>query len=199
MNDRQLADLSAAAYTARPTWVHEDVHACLTEVGGVLVVAFRGTVPDSLEDWLRDFSVIPAWGGPLGEVHDGFFKGASALQEPITEAIGARPYVLIGHSLGGALAIITAGLLTCYAHAPLALVTYGAPRCGGQTLVDALEPVKRICQYRAGSDPVPNVPFGYKHIRPLTHVGATPPAWSLPSIADHGIANYQKLVPDSSW
>jgi hypothetical protein len=190
ISDADLAGLAALAYTAPPTWWQGDVHACWTRVPGATVVAFRGTVPDDMADWLRDIDAWPDFVPGLGYCHAGFADGVKAIWGGLSVGLRDEPrVVLTGHSLGGALAIIAAGMLAVSGSPPAALVTFGAPRAGLEKLADALRAVP-VRQYRNGHDPVPEVPSFFQHVRRLCSVG-TP---ALDPLLDHEIACYQVAV-----
>lgn len=183
-----LCTASAAAYIAPATFIAAgDVHVVLSEIDGALVIAFRGTEPDCLEDWLRDFDAIPMDGGPLGTCHRGFLSGAqAALPELLARLPADKPLALTGHSLGGALAIAMTGLLVARGIVPLVCATFGAPCVGTDTLSRLIASIPGT-RYRCGDDPVPLVPpYPYQQDRALTHIGRP----LLDPIADHMIARY---------
>jgi fermentation-respiration switch protein FrsA (DUF1100 family) len=188
VTDADLAALSAAAYTAPAAWAAGDVAATLT--GNV--VAFRGTVPDCLADWLRDFDAVPVDDADLGWCHAGFRDGARAVF-PAILAGTTGPLVLTGHSLGGALAVLTAALLRAAGQPVAELVTFGAPRAGGFRAQQLLDGVA-IRQYRNAADPVPDVPWLpglFTHMRRLTPIigrGAPDP------LDDHAISAYRAAL-----
>ncbi len=107
----------------------------------VAVLAFRGTL--GLRDMLTDVRwLLEEWAGP-GHVHQGF-KDAHAGLWPFVRRTMAEvrcPLFLTGHSLGGALATMTA-VLSRVGNSPLnvaALYTFGSPRVGDHALGAALE------------------------------------------------------------
>jgi hypothetical protein len=53
ISDSTLCALAAAAYVSPATVAVSDVHAVITSIDGLTVVAFRGTVPTSWCDWFR--------------------------------------------------------------------------------------------------------------------------------------------------
>jgi surfactin synthase thioesterase subunit len=68
-----------------------------------------GTDPLKVSDWHTDFSALPSRDG----LHRGFANALDSAWSPIEGAIAARPNTeqalfFIGHSLGGALALIAA-------------------------------------------------------------------------------------------
>lgn len=93
------------------------------------VVVFRATL--SFWDWIRDAEALadPFDAGPLGPVHSGFNRGLDAVWRDIAEALDPRnPFVLTGHSLGGARACLIAGRAVVSQRPPASLVTFGCPR-----------------------------------------------------------------------
>ena len=109
-----------------------------------VVVCYRGTEPDRLEDWLADAkfqlqSAVSAFG--KGEVHGGFVKALTAtlteIDALIDNALAAgKRFVFTGHSLGGALATLHARRRFGNAGgAEIALVTFGSPRVGDAAFV----------------------------------------------------------------
>lgn len=187
----RFLELAAAAYTATPTFQYGDVHVVLTEESNFTVVAFRGTVPDNMSDWLRDFEAWPIWRPRLGFCHAGFLEGAEAIWPQLSPALEGKRVVLTGHSLGGALAIALAGLMVRGGHLPIVLRTYGAPRVGFVQLTDLLSPIRNIRQYRNGNDPVPEAPPLFDNIQnPLFAIGQP----TFNPIDSHEISAYAKSL-----
>ena len=98
------------------------------------VLAFRGSDPVTLQTWLTDVVVRLVERQEYdGRVHRGF---SSALKqtwqkiEPIIEKAQGKPLFLTGHSMGGALAVLTACRLAKLGRPPVAIYTYGSPRVG---------------------------------------------------------------------
>lgn len=186
MLDADLCALAAAAYTADPTWQAGDVRAVHTNYGHLSVIAFRGTDPDDAWDWARDLDLWPVWRRKLGLCHRGFITGAEAVFARVSAATWGRRVVLTGHSLGGALAIATAGLLARLGRHPVGLVTFGAPRVGFWRLRHALRDIPAR-HYADVDDPVPDIPLVYLSNSPRRVVGAP----SLDFLAAHDVAAYQ--------
>ena len=181
VTDASFARLAAAAYGPESS---DTGSAHALRAGNV--VAFRGTVPDSLADWLRDFDVLPVNDPDIGWAHQGFLEGAeSALQ-----FVGADPVALTGHSLGGALAVVVAAKLIARGVQVTSVVTFGAPHAVGyraRTLLSGS--TTQVRQYRRGLDIVPCVPWEpglLAHVAPLTHIGRP----SGNPLEDHAIARY---------
>lgn len=108
-----------------------DTHAVLT---------FRGTNPLRIRNWATDAVVkLVECGEYDGRVHHGF---SSALQrtwehvEPVLALARDKPLFITGHSMGGALAMLTACRLAKIGVPPSAVYTFGAPRVGDPAFCD---------------------------------------------------------------
>ncbi len=137
-----------------------------------IVIAFRGT-EQKVSDWLTDARVVPTEVG-ITKVHTGFREalmvetdsvGKTALKivEDVLGMPAAKdangeslPIFITGHSLGGALALLTTRELAlditgaCY--------TYGAPRVANYEYFEGMKtPVYRVVN---SADIVPRVPPG---------------------------------------
>ena len=108
------------------------------------VVAFRGTEPGDVKDFLADAQFIPtdwhdAAGHPLGRVHGGFARYSAddnifARVKAHLDTLPPDHRVLItGHSLGAALATLLASWVPA-AH----LYTFGSPRVGNTAFTQSL-------------------------------------------------------------
>ena len=98
------------------------------------VLAFRGSDPVTLQTWLTDMVVrLVERAEYHGRVHLGF---SSALHQTwgkvhaMLEVVGDRPLFLAGHSMGGALAVLTACRLATLGRPAVATYTFGSPRVG---------------------------------------------------------------------
>jgi hypothetical protein len=100
------------------------------------VLAFRGTDPVTLPNWLTDFVVkLVDHEEYDGRVHHGFssaLKRTWAKIETILDRVDDKPLFLTGHSMGGALAVLTACRLAKLGRPPVATYTFGAPRIGDE-------------------------------------------------------------------
>ena len=130
------------------------------------IIGIRGTKFSSFADWLTNANVAVTLGPKNLEVHSGFQKAFSSMQSSFNQYVTQhKPHCLhvVGHSLGGAIAELTAiwaserGLAT-------KLYTFGAPRVVLQNSVHRAS--TNIEHYRVthGADPLPNVP-----VWPFTH------------------------------
>jgi hypothetical protein len=180
VGDLSYAILSAATYDPTPVGVivdYRDARAVITPDADALDVAIRGTRPTVLADWVRDVSGWPSYSiqhPRLGGCHAGFLGAAVGLWGLLAPLVSGRRVRLTGHSMGGADAVLIAGLMVDDAQPPELLVTWEAPRAGGHMLRAMLAGVE-VRQYKFGNDPVPDVPWApliYEHVRePLIVIG----------------------------
>lgn len=168
-----LLNSANAAYYTTSTFVADgDVHVVVSQIDDTHVIAFRGTKPNDMEDWFRDFSAWPHEAAnhiELGFCHDGFLMGGIAIFEKLQPVLSEKKFVLTGHSLGGALAVVVCGLCKTSGLNPDRLVTFGAPSVGFSTLKNLIcnTPGDRVVD---GNDPVP-IKLLYEHDRTATHIG----------------------------
>ncbi|MDB5326089.1 MAG: lipase class 3 [Phycisphaerales bacterium] len=127
---KERLGLQAIAFRNKITRTRGFLGVCDTHA----VLAFRGTDPVTLPNWLTDVVVkLVARQEYEGRVHHGF---SSALNrswgrlESILDQVKDKPLFLTGHSMGGALAVLTACRLAKAGRPPVATYTYGAPRVG---------------------------------------------------------------------
>jgi pimeloyl-ACP methyl ester carboxylesterase len=78
----------------------------VAESDAALVVAFAGTDPVVASNWITDFNIRTGSGG----IHSGFSDGVERVWPTLVAALKGttKPISLIGHSLGGALAVVAA-------------------------------------------------------------------------------------------
>lgn len=153
----------------------------------LVIVAFRGAEPDDPSDLKADGIVLKkSWldasGKPLGEVYTGFADAllndagnGDILMQLIAQldALDINQYpriVLTGHSLGAALATLTAGYLS---QTPLAnnlhIYSFGSPRVGDSVFSDCMAKVKheRYVNYCDRVTGIPSESLGYQHVGTL--------------------------------
>ena len=145
--------------------VRNDTQAFCAEGADRVFIVFRGSEQKVL-DWLTDLRVEKTRVAQLpgAELHEGFYGSlsgpkTSAALEKWTRHAPDKPIVLTGHSLGGALAAMTAVLYpalspglsfaSCY--------TFGQPRIG----LFKAAPATPICRVVNKADIVPRVPVDF--------------------------------------
>jgi triacylglycerol lipase len=112
----------------------QNTQAYLAKNDHACILAFRGTQPTMLADWLYDLDAHQV-NGPVGKVHEGFLCALHYIWLDVWKTLqnerGARSLWITGHSLGGALAVLAAAKLRFEKAQPISgLYTYGQPRVG---------------------------------------------------------------------
>lgn len=119
-----------------------EVQAFIAGSDDAVIVAFRGTRPDQLLDWMTD---VDAWQvdfsdyfkcPDVGDTHQGFRLGLLRVWDMILADVvafqdKAQTLWITGHSLGGSLAALATAAFTFAKRMPVnGLYTYGQPRVG---------------------------------------------------------------------
>jgi triacylglycerol lipase len=115
-------------------------HGFLAVSDELALVAFRGTDPAQIKDWLTDASAILV-PSDVGRVHAGFVEAFRSIWPALladlraTQWRGARPLWFTGHSLGAALA--TLAVASCHDAGVVVAGHYnfGSPRVGDSSFV----------------------------------------------------------------
>ena len=170
---KYLAMECQAWYTGDPTFEANGVEVTVTEDNhGNIVFTFRGTTFDGT-DIIKDLRTVPWYSKELrGWYHKGFLYGARAILPLILKLLDQYdydpPYLLVGHSKGGAEATIVAALMSRLGRPPQALVTYGAPYAGDDSLRRWLMDVdgRRVVNHH---DPVVAVPWLLARLGVFSH------------------------------
>jgi hypothetical protein len=138
-----------------------------------IVVAFRGTLPPSLNDpdswldWLQNFFAVPA-SSPMvpGQVHSGFFNATTSVIQKVHTLVSGynpgpeNPVFVTGHSKGGAMASIAGYILSQDLKVPNVqpLVTFASPRPGDVGFQTGFQKVLSQTRYENFKDIVPLLP-----------------------------------------
>jgi triacylglycerol lipase len=126
--------------------VETDTHALVIELADCVIIAFRGTA--SIRNWITDAKfkrtqLVRRDYATIAEVHEGFLAAFDSILPALTErlkaiVVGDRPVFITGHSLGGALATLSA-LEMQRQHFNIAQVyTFGQPRVGNRAFAKLL-------------------------------------------------------------
>src|SRR5215469_65913 len=108
-------------------------HALVLDLTEALVVAFAGTDPVHLANWISDFDIRPTDGGAAA----GFSTAIRSVERDILAALPTRrPVMVTGHSLGGALAVLFAQWIKAMGREVEAVYTFGAPRPGRRNFTE---------------------------------------------------------------
>jgi len=145
-------------------------HSCfIFEQDDFIIIAFRGTQlhgRNGISDYLTDIQVRQHSLSNGIQVHRGFYKafqevfpGSGMLEEIITGLSPDKPIWITGHSMGGALALLTANSIK---DRPVLVYTFGSPKVGNKCFVDSL--TFRHHRIVNQGDPVPTLP-------PNIHIG----------------------------
>jgi triacylglycerol lipase len=142
-----------------------------------IIVSFRGTEADKMEDILTDLKVSFV-DTKFGQVHSGFYEAVNIIIEEVCETVAAfrtnnQNLWVTGHSLGAALATLgTAFLQDAKLHVN-GLYTFGQPRVGDEQFAEKFNMRFKSRAFRVvnNCDIVTRVPMrsiGYSHIG--THI-----------------------------
>lgn len=192
LTDSTLANLSIAAYLAdreavqsllnRPSLTFDQAitrngtQALCAHTDDHVIVAFRGTEINRVEDWITDLKCA-CIRHDFGKVHSGFFgayRAVSVLLRNYFREHQNKRVVLTGHSLGAALASLCAADLIRRPYHPLyekpLLVTFGSPRVGNYGFSAVVSRACEVRRYVNNNDVVPKCPFvGYWHTTGLRY------------------------------
>lgn len=102
-----------------------------------IVLAFRGTEPKCLRDWMTDARIVLVPGCGQGLVHRGFWDGINRVWDEVSAKLkefgsAGQPILVTGHSLGAALATLAAAKLQAQGQSVQSLYNFGSPRVGNQ-------------------------------------------------------------------
>lgn len=141
----------------------------------LVLVAFRGTEPKKLQDWLADANTMLIDGPFGGRVHAGFHLALASVWPALLDTLRELPrngqsLWFTGHSLGAALAALAVARLRDEFDQPVhGLYTFGQPRIGDRTFERAYDQDNgsRSFRFVNNNDVVTRVPMramGFSHI-----------------------------------
>jgi triacylglycerol lipase len=170
--------------TSEPPSRPADTQAFVMANRQAVIASFRGTEGKVLVDWVTDAGIVPAVGpGGVGTVHRGFSDALAAIYDQVKRVIlefsdAGQTLWFTGHSLGAALAVLTARSLHLdTARVPAGIYTFGQPRTGDATFASAFdEHLKPVCfRFINNNDIVPRLPpqaMGYSDMGTLRYFNA---------------------------
>ena len=134
------------------------------------IIAIRGTEFTSGRDWLTNLHIGMSGSTNGSPVHAGFNKSFNSMRPAFQQYLDKNPkgkVHCVGHSLGGALATLTANWIKNYYGREVNLYTFGAPRVGMNGFSEKTNAgLENIYRCTHGEDPVPCVPLW-----PFIHAG----------------------------
>ena len=156
-----------------------------------VVVAFRGTEPAKLEDWMTDIDthLVP---GPFGRVHDGFWRALDYVWKDLNTFVTqyqdqGQSLWISGHSLGAALATLACARWREADKPVNGLYTFGSPRVGDRVFERTFDQDFEARNFRFvnNGDIVTRVPLrvmGFSHVGTLAYLDdqgmlRTDPGW----------------------
>ncbi|CAI5468465.1 unnamed protein product [Closterium sp. Yama58-4] len=179
----------------------------------LIIVAFRGTCTSSLRNWIADLEALPRSlsypGLRHARVHRGFYSAYhfTRLRPSVVHAVlflmtilpGSFRVAFTGHSLGGALATLSALDLQVSYDLPssdIRVVTFGSPRVGNAAFATYFrQKVPGSTRVTNWKDLVPHLPpatIGYHHVateawiipESVHNVSFSPSSLALPSLKE---------------
>jgi hypothetical protein len=143
--------------------------AFVAEGRGANMVAFAGTDPLLPANWATNLDILKAANGCARGFFDAAAIALGAVRDRLSMASRGLPLFLAGHSLGGALAVITALALVESGVAVEAVFTFGMPRPGNAAFAARYETALGARTYRMvyADDLVPTVApsgIGFRHV-----------------------------------
>ncbi|WLI89463.1 lipase family protein [Massilia sp. R2A-15] len=169
-----------------------------------LLIGIRGTITGA--DWVTDFQQT-LHRGPSGfAVHRGFLRTFDSFEPALRDYLRKahkNPTIvhIVGHSLGGALATITADYLRVRGLA-VKLYTFGSPRVGVDSFSEQLSNqvgAENMFRVSNQSDPVTMLPiFPFIHV-PNNSAQYMIPSWGGVNFCNHFLERYIESCSRKDW
>tara|TARA_R110000796_G_scaffold218773_1_gene334727 strand:+ start:1816 stop:2481 length:666 start_codon:yes stop_codon:yes gene_type:complete len=180
--------------------------AFILEEDNIQYIIFRGT--QQVRDWIFNMTAIP-WRYRGRWVHGGFMTAHRSVWKRIESQLDAsKEVVMIGHSLGGALAELSAHV--CRAWPKVKLITFGKPNVFLRPSKAKMKQLKTQISFVCGSDVVSRIPaIGYSPDagQTLVYFDNDDNTWVNPdknyvrqnrgisdAVSDHDMSGYRNLV-----
>lgn len=123
-------DFAGLGFDLLATFDRFGTQAFLITDGIKVILVFRGTEPDEPTDLISDVCYVKTDFPGGGRVHLGFERAFERVSEAIGASLPSIPLIIVGHSLGAALAL--EGAATWKTEA---VYLYGCPRVGNRAFV----------------------------------------------------------------
>ncbi|GEM_PF-3161172 len=126
----------------------------------------------------------------VGKVHAGFYTAFKSAQSFIDDGAPSnleKPIIVCGHSLGGALANLTAAYFRKKNHSKVMLYTFGCPLVGDSEFSHHFSKIQAIISYRFvnNRDAVTMIPPPHSHLRiNVLILGLANPLFLIPATID---------------
>lgn len=170
-----------------------------------IVVAFRGTEPAKLRDWMSDLD-IQFVDAPFGLVHCGFKLALSHVWDELNACVAAfqdkgQSLWITGHSLGAALATLAAARWREADKPVHGLYSFGAPRVGNRAFERSFDQDfgARNFRFVNNADLVTRVPLramGFSHAGTLLYFDGKGKLQSDPGFWDTFVNRMQARIDD---
>ena len=166
--DLELVDGSIISEESATALPKSSTHLIVCRRRGATIIAFAGTDPISLANWITDFDLKKTSTGAAR----GFAVAAQSVWPRIEKMLKSfsqvGPIYVTGHSLGASLAAVTASTIeVAFSKTVRAVYTFGMPRTGDQTFAKTYNSTptendttlgKQTVRLVHGEDLVPTVP-----------------------------------------
>lgn len=139
-----------------------------------LTIACRGTEgplrgTEFLKDWLLNFNTTKNYIGSDMYCHRGYYRAALDIINSVSPYLeGVDKVVVVGHSQGGALALLLSYLIARRKKPTLSpsTYTYAAPKIVNETLAKEILGTVDVFQWASLGDPVPRLPLfsSFEHV-----------------------------------
>ncbi len=152
----------------------------LNDVHGSVNSAF-----DALRDLMTDLTVLPA-DLSEGKVHAGFFQAVDEAWSGLKERLNPQiPVWFTGHSLGAALAVLSAQRYHDWAGKIGGVYTFGSPVIGDQNFVSNYSLHDRTFRFVNNNDWLPALDWVYQHVGKLMYIQSDGTITDADSYTDH--------------
>jgi hypothetical protein len=190
----QAVQAAKDSYDLPPTLVgsgcNQDIHLQLSMVGDLTVLAVRGTA--TLSNFATDLDALPVDANTAVEckclppMHRGVREAVDSVFNRVYLCLHGKPWVGVGHSLGGGIIYALAAEMAAQCEPPQELFLFAPMRAFFGMLPPLLSSVP-VQGWRCGFDRVPDLPF-YPYAQvPLTKFGFGHPFnW----VQDHYLVNF---------